>query len=597
MPAPQSEPRAIWPAHKETLLQLAWNPWIPLPPVSAVCVAETSALSADSPEIKSLLESLTDPSACRRIELNRLGAGEEVFRPAVAEGGFTIYLALTGRGRLQANLGAEGATNRFSRNVPLEPRAPILFDLGAPHRLANDGREALTYLKVTGPVRISEEDLLGRARESNRLPSHQHAVRAVVTKKSMLGETVSPTSALFLDWLSAGAVRVFPDYVAVGVVPEELEDALLAQECANLTRASLFPVKYESVPPSLAEDWIRQQARAGKEFVLLLSEGTFLTDGLNFSLDVMRAFSRLEREKLPGFGHRQVDGGPGRFLLLSLKHWEEGEPGPLPASLAARIDYARPGRGRGADYYRVKAKMDERLAELGAVYYVFNTERLGVRDFGLRPNLIITPCAGLKPLVIYRQLVAAGEPFRFVFLENNKRALAFYRALLGCSDYESVLECQRDSLRELKLFAGGDLSHVKTKMDTVLAEGFGSDQNEFMRCLKEVGRAALLRECDYHTDHEQILSLLEPDTRLFFWHSNAWETHYALYKFSPADLRRNYRDLVRAVSRRIGQPAWIHKNAFETVWGPHFSSPTAVFTAGGAKTEKPRVTGYEAVPL
>lgn len=280
-------------------------------------------------------------------------------------------------------------------------------------------------------------------------------------------------------------------------------------------------------------------------------------------------------------------GQPGFGTLALARVIESGERvHSLPGSVMELKDYIYPSAGRGENYRRVCSEIEASIKESNERVYVYDTERLKVRDYNIVPSLIISPCAGLKPFSIFKQLVPEGKDARVLFAEKNKAALRYYEALFNCKEYDEVLLVQEQALSNQGLLPKNSPKYVKTKMSGVLAEGFDGSRREFMRCLSAVASAATLVELDFHRDQEKLISYITKEEHTFFWHSNAWRSNHAMYRSSLAKLRSNYQAIVAKVCEKLELPAWIENDGLEAIIGKQFSSPRAVFTYGGS-TVKP----------
>lgn len=284
--------------------------------------------------------------------------------------------------------------------------------------------------------------------------------------------------------------------------------------------------------------------------------------------------------------------GFGTEVLASLLEKGERVINISPA-LRKQKEFSYPRAGRAENYFRVQAIVEQNIEAEEKALFPFNTERLAVPSYGFVPRTILSPCAGLKPFALLRQLCGQSDSSRMVFVERNKFALRHFEKLLSCTDYESVLKILEQALEQSGTTPTDDAQYVSRQMHAILTEAFAGDENEFLRCLSMVAKQSTLLQIDYFRDHAKLAACVEPGESFFFWHSNAWETRSALLRFSPAELRLNYRELAKRFVDRLQIPAWMHKTSFETVFGADAASPSAVFTSGGSRLERHKLSGYE----
>lgn len=284
-------------------------------------------------------------------------------------------------------------------------------------------------------------------------------------------------------------------------------------------------------------------------------------------------------------------GGFGTLLLARmLEAGKRVETTPL--ALRNEKTYAYPRAGRAENYVKVKREVDAFLAASERQFFVFNTERLRLREYGIRPTVIFSPCSGLKPISLLRQFSQGSDDCRLVFLERSGPAIAHYRRLLACQSYKEVIALLEDVLRE-RNHLPPDPKYVKATLQPMLTEAFDGDAAELMRWLKKAATLSAFHQLDYLSAHEEIVEKIRPDDRPLFWHSNAWESTPALYRMSMASLMQNYRDLAGRIAERLGAPAWMHKATFDAIIGPDVLEPWAVLSVGGGKMNPPRRGAYE----
>jgi hypothetical protein len=264
----------------------------------------------------------------------------------------------------------------------------------------------------------------------------------------------------------------------------------------------------------------------------------------------------------------------------------------VPHELRLIKTYGYPEAGRGEHWDSLWKKVKAFTVGSESRVYPFNTERLLVRDYRLQPELLLSPCAGIKPLALYRQLLGKRSSMKISFIEMNPLAIAFYERVLDC---KNLLQLHAVLLEEVKKDAGsfdGVKEYTQKMIDSALIEGFGQSESEFFRMIDLVSRNATFHKWNYFSDQEKIVSLLAEQS-FFFWHSNAWQTNAAMCTYGALHLRQNYRALVAKAQEKLGCPAFTHRNIFEAVFGEDFYSPRGVFTMGGKKKESPKVGAFE----
>jgi hypothetical protein len=240
----------------------------------------------------------------------------------------------------------------------------------------------------------------------------------------------------------------------------------------------------------------------------------------------------------------------------------------VPIHLRKEKKYAYPREGRGSAYHEIKALTRANEEHSKHHVFVFNTEDLVVRDFGLQMQTLIAPCAGLKPFALVRQMGVSAK------------AIAHFECLLSCRDYEGVLQQLAATLAEQGQLPHSGLKYVDEQMTLILQEAFLGSADVFMSCLKGIAEAACFYQMDYHFDRARLMKILTGNGRVLFWHSNSWNCTNALYRCRPAGLRKNYLELVGHTARQLQTQAWVHDRAFDAVIGNDFSQPEVVFTAG-----------------
>ena len=206
----------------------------------------------------------------------------------------------------------------------------------------------------------------------------------------------------------------------------------------------------------------------------------------------------------------------------------------LPVALRKEKMYAYPRDGRSEAFHRLKTMTAVNNERHSKDYtFVFNNEPLSTRDYNMCAEVLVTPCAGLKPIALLR----AHQSKKVHFLERSPAAIRHYQALLRCRDFRAVLSCLSQTLRQQNQLPHEE--YVEQQMEQALREGFGGQADEFMRCLRQVADVATFSEADYHQASEQIVALIESGPTAMFWHSNAWNCNVALYNQRRAGLRQN----------------------------------------------------------
>ena len=84
----------------------------------------------------------------------------------------------------------------------------------------------------------------------------------------------------------------------------------------------------------------------------------------------------------------------------------------------------------------------------------------------------------------------------------------------------------------------------------------------------------------FFTNHEKILSFINPGESVYFWHSNSWRTHSSYFQFSKEELSENYKQLIYKTATKLGLHAWKHsrKKCMETIFGYNLAEPIVIFS-------------------
>lgn len=287
------------------------------------------------------------------------------------------------------------------------------------------------------------------------------------------------------------------------------------------------------------------------------------------------------RRGLPKFGAKAMAG----FLSAGLGVEN------ISQDLRSEKDYAYPAEGRGENYERVKSRIKSYLSEKSGKVYVFNTEPAKIEEFSLEPNLIIAPCAGLKPFALMNQFnVKAGA--RILFLDQNQNAVDYFHRLLHCRTNKELWDLMAEELRRQHQLPAEGLKYVKKMFDSFLTEGFEGSAQNFWAHIAAAREGACLRQLNYLNQPEELLGYLRAGDRVLFWHSNVWEYTAAFYERNTAELRENYLRLVERFSLFFGEPARVHTDAYKAVIGAEPGSPRMVMTAGGSKLGAPKLQSY-----
>lgn len=697
MPKISPVEEAIWPDQKEIIAQLQLCPWLQLPLLfeSAESFQEAKNLLSEFAEPKNSISPLKGkwkslplksdnevrqnqkyadqcPKTLQLLrgitELNSAHAefillepnSETITVPNSADFSFSIFIALnfSADNEFWVDLNQDGSPNRYSRKISFQPGSLILLNNSSCFKIINHSNCSNIFLNFRGPIKMQAMDLIQAARKQNKVSDLRAVINSLAAKSAFLGREVSEGTKLFQDLQRIGAsIGFFPEFVAIGVATDILEDPLLSEEALQITDAGLHPIYAESFPMRFIDSWLQDQYKQGKEFAVVLSAGTHIKSSIDFLIETLRALSTMDKNHVPLCGHLMVKKEKipilhEQFILVNLKLWSEagvsfgrvdqkvpvnfppfersvenihsdytplwiapsesnkdtnGEGGfgselmaallrrglrieNIPNSLRLYKDYIYPRAGREENYQRVLNDIALKANSFGQNVFVFNTERMKIRNFNFHPNLFMGPCSGLKPMSLVRQFGQPGKDFQFVFIDNNPLAIDFYKKLLLCNSFADVLDCQLNYLANNNC----DKEYIEKLMDSVLQEGFEGSQQEFMRCLRATSKVATFVEADYLIHQSQIASYFNKGTRALFWHSNAWEYQPIKYKSSIAGLKRNYRNLVSRICKNLGEEsAWIHRNTFEVIIGEDISSPKTVITSGVTGLNLPVRKTYE----
>lgn len=267
----------------------------------------------------------------------------------------------------------------------------------------------------------------------------------------------------------------------------------------------------------------------------------------------------------------------------------------IPLEIRNGKEYGYPKDGRGSAWWLLKKTVGQFQKLSEERVYPFNTERLLVRNYGLQPEILLAPCAGLKPIAIFRQLQGMKNNLQMVLVEKNPLSLEFYQNLLDADSEEQWLAVLEREVRKDFTSDSEAKEYAKKMFEADLMEGFSSSILNFQQTVRSIRGNVQFIQMDYLESHKAIVSLLKKK-KFFFWHSNAWQTNAAICVNGELALRSNYRQLLLAVMREYELSCFTHKSAFEAIFGD-FQTPTGVFTMGGKKQEPPKRGAFEFFPL
>lgn len=557
------------------------------------------------------------------------------------------------------DLDPDGGQNPYSRKIPIRAGSAFLFNSSTYHRVVNTSAEARIHLIAHGPVRYTDDALIKKSRAQNSTRDIRHATNLLLRKKLEKAEVVAETDPVYCDFFNFGALYDFiPASTRIALVTGDVPDGSLAREAFLVTAAGLNNIPHEVVSRDSLLSWLSRQSGAGASTAVLISAGTQIHDPTTFVTELVKETTRLHKSGAGLAGHLLHREGSlpylhEQFLFLNLPAWETAgrphlmaEGGGFPAferavecvhddytplwlkpsvgpelsgkqrfgtnllgallrsgfsaqnlshGFRAQKDFMYPREGRGEDYARVRARIDRYLKEKTEKVYVYNTETMPIEDFPFQPTVLITPCAGFKPFSLMRQFSLHSGNARFLFLEKNAKSLEYFRRLLDCDSLPEVYALQEATLAAQSLLPAGG-GYVKKMTSAMIAELFAGSGAEFLACLREMRANAHFEQVDYINEPEKIAALLQPEDRVLFWHSNAWEYTAAFYERSAAELRENYLSLVSRLSEKTGLPALVHHESYKAVLGEDFHAPRIVLTAGGSKVGKPSRKSFSPAP-
>jgi hypothetical protein len=266
----------------------------------------------------------------------------------------------------------------------------------------------------------------------------------------------------------------------------------------------------------------------------------------------------------------------------------------LSERLRATIDYLNPRQVRGENYRRVWSSVQKQLDKGKTRAFVFNTEPLAFALPDFSPELLVCPASGLKSIAIFNDLRNKGaDGLKVYVIDHGREALNYYRRLMECESLGEVVLLQHQVLLRQGLATSEDVKRTRRFMNSVVREKFMGDAKEFMLALRAFREAATFFEADYLVDHEKLLSLLQPFSKILFWHSNAWEMNSALYRYLPAQLQLNYRQFVLRLARAHNLGAWLAHNRYHATLGPSFLEPQIFLTDGADSAAHPEFSHFE----
>jgi hypothetical protein len=425
----------------------------------------------------------------------------------------------------------------------------------------------------------------------------------------LLGEHGQPNEAASAQQIDNLGVThdLLPASFSLGVAIEPLSNHQLQHELFHLvTSPSLWPLRFASFPAQDVDDWLKSEAARGQKFAILFSAGVLVPTLHEFVIELIATVGTMNRERIPLMACvKGADGLHKRFLILNLQLWTEcGQPKfassgqsfgmevvtnfvqsgygvhETSADLHDKMSYADPQSTDQLAHKNIRTYIKNYIEVSSKNYaYVFNTEDLAAATYGLEPEVLISPCAGLKPFALFHNLMGRNRHQRVLFLERSPAAINYFSRLLKCRTYNDVLELQVEILKRQGGLPAEGFAYVESMMANVLAEGFLGNPEAFMQSLRGVAAVSTIHEMDYLDRPNEIIDRIGHQPTLF-WHSNAWKCQPSLYRLSSSELRSNYVSLVENVAKFLESSAWIHTVGYEAVIGTQISSPRVVFTSG-----------------
>lgn len=382
---------AVWPSSREVFYHLEHTPWIFLPVGfdAAACVREAQALMSQAvvhrpydqsgsagnwkslgiralrgdktktenhtsygvqepdyelteiaevcPQTLRLIEQLTDIDSCFRIRFMFLEPGARIRVHSDApdrDSAFALNVALNMPDGCEFHIDAnpDGSHNEYTRKIPIEAGSAFILNNAKYHYLFNASEETRVHLIIHGPVRFSDSEILGFAREQNGFKDGKQLLNALIRKYASLGRDIATDSELFKDWLISGVCdSCLPPEVRVAALTSEDVEPELEKECLErITRASLFPLRPSIVKEKRLDAWLVQQVNAGGRFAVLIGSGTYVPSAGKFMIEIIRAISKLKASEAMVMGQiiSRKDGSGAlpflheQFVILDLHRWK-----------------------------------------------------------------------------------------------------------------------------------------------------------------------------------------------------------------------------------------------------------------------------------
>ena len=94
-------------------------------------------------------------------------------------------------------------------------------------------------------------------------------------------------------------------------------------------------------------------------------------------------------------------------------------------------------------------------------------------------------------------------------------------------------------------------------------------------------KVADLHWSDFIGNPQKLVELIIPGKKTLVWHSNAWDSNAAFFRFTQQELERNHMSLGGVLKIRLRLNLWRHKYSKTLLLGRDLNDIDVVLTDGG----------------
>jgi hypothetical protein len=253
----------------------------------------------------------------------------------------------------------------------------------------------------------------------------------------------------------------------------------------------------------------------------------------------------------------------------------------VPDALRAAKRFAYPNVESHAELDEVRELVRQTLKHIHNWVYCFNTEAAEIPalpDF--EPDRVISVAAGLKWIAILQQYERPDGLPDIVFADYSQLAVQYVDAILRAGTYEELVNTIVDFSHRNPSYQLS-LDEVRATLHDFIASTFSGDPEGFLAFKRRIDR---WQTCvgDFVLEPDRVLQHIDPGQRTIFWHSNAWNSHAALYKLNPPEIEDNYTQLLRQVRDRLGLRAFRRRGSHLALFGESIRNVHTMLTDGNA---------------